>query len=569
MWDGEKGFHSFLQFGYKIERHGYSFYATIIAENYISARLGANGWADAKIVIGRRRAMKKISAVAAAFFLCIGTLTGCQETPDEVLVTPKEQKGNSYEEGMENFTEKIVDRLGIQDTYSAEFQTPDQVVFFTADHVPVNYPDVTNIPIYQVSRKVFDQELIDRITGALFGDAPIYFKTDYETRTKSELMKEIEYLKECVAKGNLDPYSLDHGEGSSKRFDIYTYIEELEEAYQNAPESYTHKTVKPSPDFDPETSGYEISEDWNWKEYYAVVDEEHVYSYQIDNCSEDSAEWKIKVVRDRFRDTGSQDVFWRSCFTEILSNPEEEWYNADLDTYGITDLEEASGIFQDEALKQADALVEKMGIEGMTVNHIDPALLISGVSNGTEQCMDAGYEFHYTRTLNGVPTLYTMEDNTSTDEDSTISPCPYEAIAIVVSGDGIETVELTNIYEIGEVRQTNPVLLTYDEILKKYENTVLVQYAKIPDELDLDYKRYFTVGEIVLSYMRITEAGTGNYLLVPVWDFLGRDWDTSYSTGYRGDDGEMKTACGMVWQPETLLTINAVDGTILNRCNGY
>lgn len=517
--------------------------------------------------------MKKISAIIAISLLCVSALTGCQETPEEVLVKPKEQNEQSYEEATSE--EKIAERLGIESTYSASFQTADGKTDFTADHVEVEYPDVNHIPVYQVSLRKFDQDFIDQITKALFGDAPVYFRLDYETRSKSEIMEEIEYMKECIAKGELDPYDLEHGEDAGKHFDIYTYIEELEEEYKNAPEEYTHKTVTPSIDFDPEANGYEIPEEW--KEYYeddifdgyAVVDEDHVYFYEIMDYEKYGGEKTIKAVRNRFKDTGSKDVGWSSCFSEILSTPESEWFNSTLSKYGIeeSELEEKAGISQEDALKQADALVEKMGIEGMTVNYSRPAVMTIGVPDGSEECGDVGYEFQYTRTLDGISTLYTVMDNTTSMEDSTVSSIRYEAISIIVSEEGIEQVELRNINEIGEIKQNNPVLLSYEEILEKYEDMMLIQCAQIPD--DEDYTRHIVVEQVVLSYMRLTEAGTGNYLLVPVWDFLGKDWDTDYSVGYIGANGEFQEACGMVWSPLPLLTINAMDGSVIDRTMGY
>lgn len=65
-----------------------------------------------------------------------------------------------------------------------------------------------------------------------------------------------------------------------------------------------------------------------------------------------------------------------------------------------------------------------------------------------------------------------------------------------------------------------------------------------------------TVRDIRLGYMRVLkqdEAGVG--LLVPVWDFFG-DVDYENSRGFTNPD-------------TSLLTINAVDGSIIDRSRGY
>lgn len=61
--------------------------------------------------------------------------------------------------------------------------------------------------------------------------------------------------------------------------------------------------------------------------------------------------------------------------------------------------------------------------------------------------------------------------------------------------------------------------------------------------------------------MRVKEQNAeGSGLIIPVWDFFG-----SY---YRSDDPEGTTPQGSDGY-ESLLTINAIDGSIIDRSSGY
>ena len=64
------------------------------------------------------------------------------------------------------------------------------------------------------------------------------------------------------------------------------------------------------------------------------------------------------------------------------------------------------------------------------------------------------------------------------------------------------------------------------------------------------------VDNVVLRYARISEADNfDSGLLVPVWDFEG-----TIDDGYSWEKEAM---------PESVLTINAIDGTIIDHTLGY
>lgn len=121
----------------------------------------------------------------------------------------------------------------------------------------------------------------------------------------------------------------------------------------------------------------------------------------------------------------------------------------------------------------------------------------------------------------------------------------------------MEYLEFDNRYDEGEVKTENLKLLSFDEIMKIYEKMMLVQNADI---LNYEQERTYHINRITFGYTRIYEPASDSKtgLLVPAWDFFGDFENTSEGTTYTNN---------MTYQ--SYLTINAIDGSIIDRGLGY
>lgn len=84
-----------------------------------------------------------------------------------------------------------------------------------------------------------------------------------------------------------------------------------------------------------------------------------------------------------------------------------------------------------------------------------------------------------------------------------------------------------------------------------------VEYTDMGDKEDVKYTD-IKVNKIILRYTRLSERSdfhTG--LMVPVWDFIG-DIDYGDTSGLSGQEKD-----------KVVFTINAVDGSIVDRAAGY
>lgn len=143
--------------------------------------------------------------------------------------------------------------------------------------------------------------------------------------------------------------------------------------------------------------------------------------------------------------------------------------------------------------------------------------------------------------------------------DSTLTPWSYERCDVIVGKDGIENVEIVNPYEVGAVQTEHVKLMDFESIAKIYEQMMEVSNADITK---YETNRTYHIKRIVLGYSRIYDptADNDSGLLVPVWDFIG-GFDVKSDEGESTNNGE--------YSNQSFMTINAIDGTVIDRGLGY
>lgn len=168
------------------------------------------------------------------------------------------------------------------------------------------------------------------------------------------------------------------------------------------------------------------------------------------------------------------------------------------------------------------------------------------------------YIFRYTRHLDAIPV------NDSYAGESVASDYGYVSglgvVTVIVNDQGVCLFEYHNPYNIGKMVETNVELLPFSSIWDIFSNLSLlsIQHLEVYENLQ---KNEMEVYEIRFGYMSILQAD-GSYLYTPVWDF--------YATRSLGGTGEYAHADEQ--EPiygRSLLTINAINGTIIDRNLGY
>lgn len=486
--------------------------------------------------------------------LCVGMLTGCAKTPESSLV---KQKGSTTSENASSNDSSTTDNtaaiaaqttirdlIGAPQTYKSQV-TDDSAKLVVNTDATVEIPDVEKISSISVAPAEVTQNLLDRITDAFFSDASLYTADSYYVQTKSEIQKTLDKLKADVADGNLDPNNWGTDEDGNYIYDIYADIESLESAYEEAPETKTLVEGRPVAGAQESASEGQIMDD-NFFTGVAVMKDGSQYYYKTYTGGSDTLAVTInKTVTTDGEALPSNKVWSDYSSSSSFSKPTEE----------------SIGISLEDAKKLVQEKVDKMGITDLQFSQWSYAVCTNLDTDNMNKIGD-GYVIYYTRTINGVSITQTMDDGGALEDmDSTMETWSYESLYFYVDKDGISSMYYSNPYTIGETQTENLSLLPFSEIIKTYEKMMVITNA---DNMEYENSRVYDIDRIVLGYARIYEpskdAHTG--LLVPVWDFFGtRKTESEY-------DGESYTDI-TDYPTWSHLTINAIDGSIIDRSLGY
>lgn len=421
----------------------------------------------------------------------------------------------------------------------------------------VELPDSDRLPVIAVSQHPFEQEEIDRITETFFGEAKIYDGLLYSVMTKDEWRAQLEELKGYAAAGNLDPYGYGTDAEGNLVYDIYDNMEGIEQNIEAAPEERTLREVRPQfgLEHDDGQGGTYTDDDY----FFGIVEmpDGAYYRYTLKRATP-----SIPMEADIRRQAAMDDTTITWAPYEVIRG-----YTADVPTE--EELRQEIGISVEDARQLADEKVQMLGLTDMEAGTWELQLsweagdLMSADSGYTrERQRGAGYQFHYTRKLDGVPVTYTESYGGALESmDSETETWCYERLNITVSKNGIEEVELMNLYDIGDVQTENPELLPFSEIIGIYEKMMLIQNADI-----INYENYRTyrIDRIELGYGRIYEPAADTYsgILVPVWNFFG-----TFESAQEAEGQVYEYTSALANQSH--LTINAVDGSVINLELGY
>ena len=171
----------------------------------------------------------------------------------------------------------------------------------------------------------------------------------------------------------------------------------------------------------------------------------------------------------------------------------------------------------------------------------------------------------YAHSVNGVPVTHTVYECGKVETDQQSAPWSYEDMTLAIDDNGVAYFEWQSPYEMEDVVTQNSNVLPFSDVASVFDTMALVQNAW--DGLIEGSSAKITgfdmnVTRIVFGLTRVTEQNKRNSgLLVPCWDFFA---DTTYTELVNGQTVTKPYDTGY-----PLLTINAIDGTVINRSLGY
>ncbi len=185
-----------------------------------------------------------------------------------------------------------------------------------------------------------------------------------------------------------------------------------------------------------------------------------------------------------------------------------------------------------------------------------------GHYNGTVSGAESyAYRIYCVRQTAGIMQSF-VRSASQTDEGMMSSSWHYEILEMLIGNEGIIDFDWQSPHTVGEAVVEDAALLPFEEIMKIFNKMlpITLDSAAITESyqaVELD------IHQIVLELQRITEQNSiENGLLVPVWNFYGTRVDTDKS-------GKASIDHNGVFDPQSFLTINAIDGSIIDVRRGY
>ena len=501
------------------------------------------------------------------------SLVGCASNPEQSVVKEKNldkvlEQAENTEDGAVAY-EDVEKEIENYDTYETHIQDDDLHV--TVDvNAKVEIPKVDQLSVYRVSQKELSEELLHKVQEVLTPGIQLYDGNVAEQDTKADIAKQIQNTKQMMADLKVGKDAIPDEETLAQYKEEYqNELTQAEQAYEKAPDKLTITdypsdntlhSVEKLADANPDDNFYQWEKDLNptGEIYYGVNDGANdtyisVYMQNNENYGNCIRYCKNKNMYDSqakvvLTSPGAHDAI------AYEKGKEPDWAQVMGDTSGITPTKkETCNLSQKDAKKQADELIDKLGLGDFECTEEDYcAQMYSPLKGDDTREYRSFYQFIYLRNLDGV-----IVDNTAgqklVDEwrgdDYVKKMWDSEAIAVAVNDEGIVEFQYGAPISIDETVVAQSNIKSFEEIKNTFEEMVVIENAPTEDT----GKTVIDVTNVNLVYTRISEKDrfdTG--LIVPVWDF----------------EGTIVNEYGME-QTGNILSINAIDGTVINRTLGY
>lgn len=467
----------------------------------------------------KKKTMRMLSAA-----LAVTLLSGCgaaqTSTPAETSVNQAMllEKSAQPQEGAYTFPEK----------FTGDWTGQEGKLTIHADAQVVAELG-TALPTATVEPREFNQEDVDNLLKVFLKGEPLYS----HVQTKQELQGHLDYI-------NSPDWTSDPGKPSDPA--------SLEARRKELNAWYTAEIAK-APEEKPILHGFSDSDDPKWIGGTATVD---------------GIKWCVSI-RNNLGD-----------FFTNASIIREDYKYRDYDI----PLPEAS---KEEAVAEGNALMQELGFDNFA--------LVDAQQWSPQLPKDNGvWRLYYAPSVNGFPVSGARQDTTQTHDGTVYQDCWYwcyaaseesnpdtvawelENIYLDVGKDGILSFDWTAPSTQPMVQQAQSALLPFEEIAS-IADTMLPEVIQGPDgrvlvEVD-QYNGFETrmdvdITKVSLSLMRIRDKGSLQGTIVPVWDFWGTsDWYDAEPNAYGYQEK------GMNYDFQPMLTLNAVDGTVVDRQLGY
>lgn len=494
--------------------------------------------------------MKKVLTILIVISMTVVLLAACQSTPDKPIVIQKDMEQLIEKAVTEDDTQKgatLAESLNAPATYTTSFNGYNGDLTVNADAV-VTIPNASGISVMRVSKHNFTQEEADKIMKAFLRGETLYQIN--QSLTKEEI--EAELIKYYGMRDGSIPMNVD-GENPNDEEKLQQIIKDYEKMLADAP---AEKNLIPADTLFHTPEVQTANPDAKEIMGMATVNGKAAYLY-INNGASGVNNIEATFINANAQLEGNYTV----APYKILSNE-------DIKEVKVP---ESFILKEAEAQNTAEDILTQFGITDMTCVDTRFAVMLDEITSGdadagsadvTPEQLEKGkwaYSIQYQRTINGIPITKTSRSGNSSEDENTFSePWPYELLEFIIDGTGVVYFHFVSPYNIQDTFTNNATLHQFSDITSVFEKMFPITFGHL-DEDGTDYRLQVEIFEVQLGLMRVTEQNSRDTgLLIPVWDFFG-------SVIVLPDEGEPYS-----WDTnDSLITINAIDGSIIDRNLGY
>lgn len=487
--------------------------------------------------------MKQLLCILLAAVLLAGSFTGCAksapagepipETQEATAQAPEPGALASYKTPA-RFTG---DWTGLEDT------------FFVHADAEIILPDTDRMPKAAVHPRAFTQEDADKIMAVFLKGNDFY---EEPAPNKEYLSEELAHY-EAIARGEI-PYEHD---GTIDR--VPGIIEGLKESIKTAPnagERFPAEKIFHLREYPEGTTG--VRYDWQEIQGYAQVDGRNIHCYfgKPDDPVGKFAESFVKV--------------WEEGYGEA-NGPNCSRGLRELDTKEKPSID--PGFPEAQAKKLAGKLLEELDITGFTLDSITP-ITFGGrqLDHGWYKMAhdptgETGYDLLYVRKIGGGSLTRTTGDGSASEENSPYEGSwPDERLRIQVRDDRVVWFEWSEPYTEPEIVEENVSLMPFKDIQAVFAKMIFVKnhyWLEANKANGFDTIQNINVDKVQLTLMRTRPKDSfSEGTIIPVWDFWAE-------TSAHAADEEYRDLVYEGSYYEVVLSINAIDGTVVDRELGY
>ena len=461
------------------------------------------------------------------------------------------------------------ERLGADEHIERTFSSANGAQSVTID-ADVIVPEATKLSVVEVRRGEMTQELADRVVNALVkGQLEAYDQQTSHLYGSNRVEGHLAALDALIAQA-----------GGSKSAEWRAAMR-LERDYwadvlANASETsapITGVLTHPSWTDVDKGSGYVVLDDDALQVVGMAESEAGCETRSMRRGRDESVIFCYVREPNECVDPGAQIGDYKSE-AELL----REEKNAEENPYGHIRLQDVAGIpaihtTLQEALVIGNGLMDALGISNVSCVSAEQcwggsfdtdASGLRGLpvpAYGVTNPFRCVWRLRYTRTFNGFSTTYDtipcQPYLDPEDDNEELPSADYENIQVYIDDSGIVGFRWAAPQEIGDVVVEDAAVLPFDEIMKVFTGTFLVasSWSNSPAS-----SIAFQISQIRFGYLRVRDADVYDRgLLIPVWDFYG---ELTYDP-----DGDLPESTQRYDQ--SMFTINAIDGSIIDRQQGY